>query len=150
MLSPEIESAVARLARGNEGIDAVMNQERESTNRFSKSSSSLKNLAESEGVPIAIIGGLAVAAIRYGDAVATQDIGVSIGKEDLARIVSLAPSYGSKLLGNQRRGSSISSHTPWSIEALSLMSSPKVGEHETFPQTIIPGPRQMGVTQGLD
>ena len=103
MLTPEIQAAVARLDRGSEGIDAVLNNmDDNNPNRFSRALSDLAKLAETEGISLAIVGGLA--AIHYGHAVATQDIGIAVGKSHLEQFVRVAPSFGFRVAWESEKG----------------------------------------------
>ena len=120
-----------------------MKNEPNDSNRFSRALSSLAQLAEKEGIPIAIVGGLA--AIRYGHAVATQDIGVAIAKTDLERIVRSAPGYGFKVTWESKIGWHNLLYGDVEINVV-----PEGGRARDDAPTVIPSPAAMGVVRGLE
>jgi hypothetical protein len=138
-IDPEILAAVAILNRGAESIRAVMAGEE---NRFSRALEDLQRLAEAEGIPIAIVGGLG--AIRYGYPAATQDIDVVVAREHLDRLVQVAPRYGFKVAWEARSGWHTLTHGDVEIKVV-----PEGGKARTTAPTTIPGPVQLGVAQGL-
>ena len=144
-LAPEIESALAHLRRGSEGIDAVRGIERMDveSNRFNRALGVLAQLAETEQLPMAIVGGLA--AIHYGHAAATQDIDIAIGKTDLKRLTTLAPSYGLKIAWESPKGWHTLVYGDVEINIV-----PEGGRAKDDSPTTIPSPQEMGIQGGLD
>jgi len=146
-LAPEIESALARLSRGSEGIDAVLSKQsmtmNGNSNRFSRALETLNRLAEQEDLPLAIVGGLA--AIHFGYAAATQDIDIAVGKDDLDRLTLLAPAYGFTVTWESEKGW----HTLM-FGDVEINVVPEGGRARDDSPTTIPGPREMGIESGLD
>ena len=141
MLSSEITDALNTLRRGCEGIETVMNTNRDE-NRFSQALEALQRLALDHRIPIAIVGGLG--AIRYGYAAATQDIDVAIGLPALSKLLLLAPAYGFKVASESKSGWHTLTHGDVEINVVPEGSKAR----DTSPTTI-PSPEQMGVEVGL-
>lgn len=138
-LADDILAAAATLQRGSESVRAVMSAE---VNRFSAALESLKNLADAEGIPIAIVGGLG--AIRYGYPAATQDIDVAVGRDHLEAFVRAAPRYGFKVAWEAKTGWHTLVHGDVEINIV-----PEGGKARNAAPTAIPGPPQLGVSRGL-
>ena len=141
-LPSHITDTIAILSRGSEGIDAVMGT-MHGENRFSNALTALQKLAESEGYPIAIVGGLG--AIRYGYPAATQDIDVAVSREDLDKLVRCCSSYGFRVAWESKSGWHTLTYGDVEINVV-----PEGGKARDDSPTTIPGPRQMGVAIGLD
>ena len=138
-LSREILASVAILNRGSESVRAVLASEE---NRFTRALTDLQRLAQGEGIPIAIVGGLA--AIRYGYPAATQDIDVGIARNQLEAFVKAAPCYGFKVVWEAKSGWHTLAHGDVEINVV-----PEGGKARDASPTTIPGPSQLGVQQGL-
>ncbi len=85
-------SALAKLRRL---VDAV-NRPGEEKSEFDQALYVLKTLSRKEGIPIAIVGGMA--AIRYGYERLTNDLDLVIARQHLDTILRVAPRYGIKVL----------------------------------------------------
>jgi hypothetical protein len=146
LLNPEIVRALATLSRGSEGIDAVMNSDHPMgspvENRFTRALEDLQELAIQQQVPLAIVGGLA--AIRYGYPAATQDIDIAVGKDQLARLLAGASRHGFKVVWESKSGCHKLMHGDVEINVV-----PEGGKAKGSSPTLIPGPAQMGVSDGL-
>jgi hypothetical protein len=138
-LAGEILAAAVTLERGLESVRAVMASEE---NRFTRALSDLQTLAETEGMPIAIVGGLG--AIRYGVLVSTQDIDVAVARENLETLLRAAPLYGFKVAWEAESGWHTLTHGDVEINVV-----PEGGKARNTAPTAIPGPNQLGVVQGL-
>lgn len=138
-LAPEILKSIAILDRGAETVRAVLAGEE---NRFSRALASLQRLAEAEGIPLAIVGGLG--AIRYGYPAATQDIDIVVGSGQLDALLACAPRYGLKVAWVGRSGWHTLTHGDVEINIV-----PEGGKARFDSPTSIPGPNALGVPAGL-
>ena len=138
-ISKDLIAAAKTLARGTESVRAVMGVEE---NRFSRALSDLQRLAVSEGIAVAIVGGLA--AIHYGYPAATQDIDIAIARLDLDRFLLAAPGYGFKVVWRAESGWHTLTHADVEINVV-----PEGGKAKNTSPTTIPAPAAMGVSQGL-
>lgn len=111
-------------------------------NRFTRAFADLQRLAQAEGIPIAIVGGLG--AIRYGYPAATEDIDVAIGRDQLETLVRVAPNYGFKVAWEAKSGWHTLTHGDVEINIV-----PEGGKARTTSPTTIPGPTALGVAEGL-
>ena len=139
-LAREILESLVVLDRGSESVRAVLEAEE---NRFSRALRDLQNLALGEGIPIAIVGGLA--AIRYGYPAATQDIDIVVARSQLDALVQAAPKYGFKVAWRTKSG--WHTLTDGDVE---IYVVPEGGKAGSSVPTTIPGPAQLGVAKGLD
>lgn len=140
-LSPSIVSAIRILERGSECIDAVRTMNAVE-NRFTRALEGLQRLAEQYNIPIAIVGGLG--AIHFGYPAATQDIDIAIGIEHSEKIVEAAKRLGFKIAWESKLGWHTFTHEDVEINVV-----PEGGRARETSPTVIPGPKQMGVTSGL-
>jgi hypothetical protein len=138
-LADDIVAAIATLERGSESVRAVMTGE---SNRFGRALEDLQKLADSEGFPIAIVGGLG--AIRYGYPAATQDIDIAVGRDHLDALLRAAPLFGFKVAWEAKSGWHILAHGDVEINVV-----PEGGKARNNAPTAIPGPVQLGVDAGL-
>ena len=137
-----IVSAASTLARGSEGIDAVLN-DGSSQNRFIHALEALEQLARTEEIPIAIVGGLA--AIHYGYPAATQDIDIAIARKDLPAVIRRAGRYGFKVEWESKLGWHTLTHGDVEVNVV-----PEGGSARDTSPTTIPGPVALGVSSGLN
>lgn len=138
-LADDILAAATTLKRGSESVRAVMTGE---ANRFTSALDDLRKLAESEDIPIAIVGGLG--AIRYGYPAATQDIDVAIGREHLDDFLRVSPRFGFKVAWEAKSGWHTLTHGDVEINVV-----PEGGKARNTAPTTIPSPAQLGVVRGL-
>ncbi len=110
---------------------------------FARALEVLKQLSLREGIPIAIVGGLA--AIKHGYKRLTHDIDVVVGSKHLDTITRVAPGYGIKVLWRDPRGWHKLQHESVRIEIV-----PEGGKPRNDAPTTIPGPDYLGVSQGTD
>lgn len=134
-----IQSMVATLTRGVESVSAVMGTEQ---NRFTAALNDLERLAQSEQIPIAIVGGLG--AIHYGYPAATQDIDVAISRVHLDQFIQVAPNYRFKVAWKSKSGWHTLMHGDVEINVI-----PEGGKARDSSPTLIPGPVVLGVSEGL-
>jgi hypothetical protein len=102
----------------------------------------LNRLAHADGIPLAIVEGLA--AIHFGYPAITEDIDIVVSKDDLDRLLGDAPHYGFKVKWRSKTGW----HT-LSFEDVEINVIPEGGKARDSSPTTIPGPRALGVTAGL-
>src|SRR5438105_12050093 len=81
-LSPELRAGAVLLERGSASIRAVTVAE---PNRFTRALEALNRLAHADGIPLAIVGGLA--AIHFGYPAITEDIDIVVSRDDLDRLL---------------------------------------------------------------
>jgi hypothetical protein len=113
-------------------------------NRYYRAVQSLRELAEEEGIPIAVIGG--VAAVFHGYERFTQDLDIVVSVQDFHKIIKVCYKYGFE----------IESYNPTGMHEISYNGLPiEVLEEGMFagdPKDPIamPSPTELGVTQGLE
>lgn len=130
---------VATLTRGVESVSAVMGTEQ---NRFTSALGDLERLAVIERIPIAIVRGLG--AIHHGYPAVTQDIDVAVGRDHLDRLIQCAPRYGFKVSWKSKSGWHTLMHDDVEINVI-----PEGGKARDASPTLIPGPIELGVREGL-
>jgi hypothetical protein len=111
-------------------------------NRFSRALEDLQRLSHDEGIPIAIVGGLA--AIRYGYPAATQAIDIAVAQGELHVLVKAAPAHGFKVAWEAKSGWHTLTHGDVEINVI-----PEGGRARSTAPTTIPSPTELGVKQGL-
>lgn len=136
------KKASAALARLERVVAAVKNPG-EKNSEFDQVLDVLNTLSRREGIPIAIIGGLA--AIRYGYERNTKDVDVVIAEQHLDTILRVAPGYGIKIIWRDPHGWHKMHYADLNIEVVPAGAKP----NREAPTTI-PGPRQLGVPEGAD
>ena len=82
-------------------VAAVKGQEVQES-KFAKALATLKTLSRQEGIPLAIVGGLA--AIHHGYERFTKDIDVVVRSGNLDILTRVAPQYGIKVIWNDPEG----------------------------------------------
>ena len=101
----------------------------------------LKTLARKEGIPLAIVGGLA--AIHHGYERFTKDIDVVVRSGNLDILTRVAPHYGIKVIWNDPDG--------WhklECEGVPIDVVPEGRKPRKDAPCAIPGPEQLGVRKG--
>src|SRR5438067_11663158 len=82
-------------------ITAVKGQEGQES-KFARALTTLQTLSRKEGIPLAIVGGLA--AIHHGYERFTKDIDVVVWSGNLDTLTRVAPRYGIKVIWNDPEG----------------------------------------------
>lgn len=111
--------------------------------KIARALTTLQTLSQKEGIPLAIVGGLA--AIRHGYERFTKDIDVVVGSGNLAVLTRVAPRYGIKVIWKDSDG--------WhklQCEGISIDVVPEGRKPRKDAPTRIPTPEQLGVTEGAD
>jgi len=103
-------------------VAAVKGQEVQES-KFANALATLKALSRKEGIPLAIVGGLA--AIHHGYERFTKDIDVVVQSANLQILTRSPPNTGLKLSGMTRKGG-----TNCNAKASQLMSFPRVASLE--------------------
>jgi len=139
-LSDSITASATVLERGSESIRAVIADDE---NRFSRALRDLRELAEAEHIPLAIVGGLA--AIRFGYHAASPNIEIVVADAHLARLLHVAPQHGFNISRESPTGWHTLTH-----EDVEVNIVPAGGKANPKTPTTIPSPAQLGVTNGLN
>jgi hypothetical protein len=108
-----------------------------------KALAALQSLSLMEGIPIAIVGGLA--AIQHGYERFTKDIDIVVRSSNLDVLARVAPRYGIKVVWKDPDG--------WHkllIEGVPIDVVPEGRKSRKDAPTTIPGPEQLGVKEGAD
>jgi hypothetical protein len=124
-----------------ERVVAAVKGEDERESKFTRALATLKTLARKEGIPIAIVGGLA--AIHHGYERFTKDIDVVIHSENLDILTRIGPDYGIKVIWDDPDG--------WhklQYEGISIDVVPEGRKPRKDAPCAIPGPEQLGVRKG--
>jgi len=124
-----------------ERLVAAVKGEDAGESKFSKVLTTLQTLSRKEGIPIAIVGGLA--AIHFGYERFTKDIDIVIASKNLDILTRVAPRYGIKVVWNDPDG--------WhklQCEGIPIDVVPEGRKPRNDAPTAIPGPRQLGVREG--
>src|SRR5262245_1345552 len=137
-LRTQLTTALSRL----EKLVAAVNRPGEENSAFDQALAELQTLAQKEGIPIAIVGGMA--AIKHGYERFTQDIDIVVGKRHLDTIARVAPKYGIKVVWKDPAGWHKLSYGDVRIEVV-----PEGGKPKNDAPTVIPGPKQLGVGKGV-
>src|SRR3954469_17338398 len=121
-------------------VAAVKGQEMQES-KFAKALATLQALARKEGIPLAIVGGLA--AIHHGYERLTKDIDIVVLSDDLHTLVRVAPHYGIKAIWKDPDG--------WhklQCEGVPINVVPEGRKPRKDAPTTIPNPEQLGVREG--
>jgi hypothetical protein len=133
-----------------DGAEAMLNLERmvaavkgqdDQESRFAKALATLQTLSRKEGIPLAIVGGLA--AIHHGYERFTKDIDVVVQGSNLDILARVAPQYGIKVVWKDPDG--------WhklQCEGVQIDVVPEGRKPRKDSPTAIPGPEQLGVREG--
>ena len=123
-------------------VAAVKGQEVQES-KFAKALATLKTLSRKEGIPLAIVGGLA--AIHHGYERFTKDIDVVVQGSNLDILTRVAPQYGIKVIWKDPDG--------WhklECEGVHIDVVPEGRKPRKDAPAAIPGPEQLGVREGAD
>ncbi len=121
-------------------VAAVKGQEGQDS-KFAKALATLEALSRKEGIPLAIVGGLA--AIHHGYERFTKDIDVVVRSPNLDILTRVAPHYGIKVVWKDPKG--------WhklQCEGVPIDVVPEGRKPRNDAPTAIPGPEQLGVPEG--
>jgi hypothetical protein len=132
---------VAEAMLNLERVVAAVNGQEEQQSRFAKALATLKTLSRKEGIPLAIVGGLA--AIHHGYERFTKDIDVVVRSRNLDVLTRVAPHYGIKVIWKDPQG--------WhklQCEGVPIDVVPEGRKPRNDAPTAIPGPEQLGVREG--
>jgi hypothetical protein len=109
--------------------------------KFARALATLEALARKEGIPLAIVGGLA--AIHHGYERFTKDIDVVVRSANLDILTRVAPQYGIKVIWKDPGG--------WhklQCEGVPIDVVPEGRKPRKDAPAAIPGPEQLGVREG--
>jgi hypothetical protein len=132
-----------------DAAEAMVNLERmvaavkgraEQESKFTKALATLQTLSRKEGIPLAIVGGLA--AIHHGYERFTKDIDVVVRGAHLDVLTRVAPQYGIKVIWNDPDG--------WhklQCEGVPIDVVPEGRKPRKDAPSVIPGPEQLGVRE---
>lgn len=134
-----VSAAWAKLER----VIAAVTDPGEKHSEFDQVLDVLKDLARKEGIPIAIIGGMA--AIKHGYQRFTHDVDVVIARQHLDTIVRVAPRYGIEIIWHDPHGWHKLQYQNVRIEVVPEGAKPRKDA-----PTTIPSPQQLGVSEGSD
>jgi hypothetical protein len=137
MKTIDVAEAMVNLER----VVAAVNGQQEQQSRFAKALATLKTLSRKEGIPLAIVGGLA--AIHHGYERFTKDIDVVVRSRSLDVLARVAPHYGIKVIWRDPQG--------WhklQCEGVPIDVVPEGRKPRNDAPTSIPGPEQLGVREG--
>src|SRR5437667_2961818 len=109
--------------------------------KFAAALEVLDTLSHKEGIPMAIIGGMA--AIHHGYERLTKDIDIVVGKGHLDPLIRVAPHYGIKVVWRDPNGWHKLRYGGVDIEIV-----PEGPEPKKNAPTTIPGLEQLGVQEG--
>jgi hypothetical protein len=121
-------------------VAAVKGQEVQAS-KFTRVLETLRTLSRKEGIPLAIVGGLA--AIHHGYERFTKDIDVVVQSGNLDILTRVAPQYGIKVIWRDPDG--------WhklQCEGIPIDVVPEGRKPRKDAPTAIPGPEQLGVREG--
>src|SRR5271170_411355 len=124
-----------------ERMVAVVTGEDQRDSKFAKALATLKTLARKEGIPLAIVGGLA--AIHHGYERFTKDIDIVVQSANLDILTRVAPQYGIKVIWRDPDG--------WhklQCEGVPIDVVPEGRMPRKDAPTAIPGPKELGVRKG--
>jgi hypothetical protein len=124
-----------------ERMVAAVKGQAEPESNLGKALATLKTLSRKEGIPLAIVGGLA--AVHHGYERFTKDIDVVVRSGNLDILTRVAPRYGIKVIWNDPEG--------WhklQCEGIPIDVVPEGRKPRKDAPTTIPGPEHLGVREG--
>jgi hypothetical protein len=134
-----ISTALADLER----LIAAVDRPGQENSEFDQALGVLEELSRREGIPIAIIGGMT--AIKYGYKRYTKDIDVVVAQPHLDTLIRVAPKYGIKVIWRDPKG-----WHKFEYEGVRIEVVPEGAKPNKDAPTMIPGPQQLGVSEGSD
>lgn len=134
-----VSTAWAKLGR----LIAAVHRPGEQQSEFDRVLDVLKDLSRKEGIPLAIIGGMA--AIKYGYLRYTKDIDLVAGRPHLDTLIRVAPKYGIEVIWHDPHGWHKLEFARVRIEVV-----PEGAKPNRDAPTTISGPLQLGVSRGAD
>ena len=137
MKTMDVAAAMVNLER----MVAVVKGQDARESKFARALATLEDLSRKEGIPLAIVGGLA--AIHHGYERFTNDIDVVVRSRNLDILTRVAPQYGIKVIWKDPDG--------WhklQCEGVSIDVVPEGRKPRKDAPTSIPGPEQLGVRKG--
>lgn len=129
----------ARLTR----LIAAVKRPGKADSEYDRALAVLNTLSRKEGIPLAIVGGMA--AIKYGYERNTKGIDVVVAKQHLDAIVRVAPRHGIKVIWHDPDGWHKLSYGGVDIDIVPEGARPRKDA-----PTTIPGPKQLGVSKRTD
>ena len=138
----KIIDAAEAMATLERTVSAVKGRDAQES-KFAKALATMQALARKEGIPLAIVGGLA--AIHHGYERFTKDIDVVVRSGNLDILTRVAPHYGIKVIWKDPDG--------WhklQCEGVPIDIVPEGRKPRKDAPTSIPGPEQLGVREGVD
>lgn len=135
----KVSAAWAKLGR----LIAAVRRPGQENSEFDRALGALKELSRKEGIPIAIVGGMA--AIKYGYERYAKDINVVVAQRHLDTLIRVAPKYGIKLIAHDPHG-----WHKFQYEDVRIEVVPEGAKPRKDAPTTIPSPQQLGVAEGLD
>ncbi len=135
-----ITEAAGALVNLERMVAAVKGQDPQES-KFAKVLATLETLARKEGIPLAIVGGLA--AIHHGYERFTKDIDLVVWSRNLDILLRVAPRYGIKVIWKDPEG--------WhklQCEGVPIDIVPEGRKPRKDAPTAIPSPEQLGVHEG--
>jgi hypothetical protein len=138
--APELVDAAEALVSLEEVVAAVKSQ-KEQGSKFAKALATLKTLSRKEGIPLAIVGG--IAAIHHGYERFTKDIDVVVRSGHLDILARVAPQYGIKVIWKDPEG--------WhklQCEGVAIDVVPEGRKPRKDAPTTIPSTAHLGVREG--
>jgi len=136
----KIINAAVAMANLEGMVAAVKGHDGQGSN-FAKALATLKALSRKEGIPLAIVGGMA--AIHHGYERFTKDIDVVVRSGNLDVLTRVAPRYGIKVIWKDPEGWHKLQCAGVPIAIVPEGRTPRKGA-----PTTIPGPEQLGVRVG--
>src|SRR6266851_3205761 len=124
-----------------ERVVAAVKGRDEQESKFAKALATLRTLSRKEGIPLAIVGGLA--AIHHGYERFTKDIDVVVRSANLDILTRVAPQYGIKVIWKDPEG--------WhklQCEGVPIDVVPEGRKPRKDAPSTIPSPEQLGVRDG--
>jgi hypothetical protein len=139
-----MNTADATLALANlERVVAAVKRLEAQESKFARALMTLKALSNKEGIPLAIVGGLA--AIHHGYERFTKDIDVVVQSKNLDVLARVAPRYGIKVIWHDPEG--------WHklrCEGVAIDVVPEGRKPRKDAPATIPGPERLGVHEGAE
>lgn len=138
----KLSEAAEALANLERTVAAVKDRE-EQDSKLARAIAALQELSCQEGIPIAIVGGLA--AIHHGYKRFTKDIDIVVQSKHLDVLTRMAPRYKIKVIWKDPEG--------WhklQCEGVPIDVVPEGRKARNDAPTAIPGPDKLGVADGAD